>query len=58
VRGDLCTVGQYAQGARMAQRRRAAGGPRHVELAYRHVMDPIRDEPRFQAIMRELQFPN
>jgi hypothetical protein len=32
--------------------------PRLLNLKTDPLMDPLRNEPRFQAVLRELKFPN
>ena len=58
VRHDLCAVGQSHEGARMARDGVAVAGPGPGMLKTDPVIVPLRQEPRFQAIERQLKFPN
>ena len=50
--------GEHPAALEWLERARRLGDPGLIYLKTDPLIDPLRNEPRFQAIMRELKFPN
>ena len=51
-------MGELAAALEWLEKARRLGDPGLIHLKTDPLMDPLRQEPRFQAVMRGLRFPN